>query len=127
MMIWAALGVGADAWDVSVLCGAGGASTVQADEDSTVSDTDSSAMALSLRGRLSTFLSVSTGRGIARSCFLRLGPRAGAASGGGVQFGLAHPHDLRRDLDTFVLGTELHGLLQAELKRSSQSLHHIGR
>ena len=116
MMIWAALGGGAAAWEVSVLCGAGGASTVQAAEDSTTSVTDSTAPAVfSLRGPVSTPLSVSTGRRSAWSCFLRLGPRAVAAAGGGIQFGLAHPHDLRRDLDAFVLGTELHGLFEAEL------------
>ena len=38
-MIWVAWGVDATAWDVSVLCGAGGGSTVQA--DNTIDTTDS--------------------------------------------------------------------------------------
>ena len=124
-MIWVALEVGATAWDVSVLCGAGGGSTVQA--DNTVDTTDSSAVAVrSPRVPISTPLSVSTGRRSARSCFLRLGPRPVAAAGGGIQLGLAHPHDLRCDLNAFVLGAELHGLFQPEFKRTSQRLHHIG-
>ena len=124
-MIWVALEVGATTSDVSVLCGAGGGFAVQ--EAKTVDTTDSSAPTVcSLRGVLGTSFRVSADVRWARSHFLGLGPRPVAAAGGGIQLGLAHPHDLRRDLNAFVLGAELHGLFQPEFKRTSQRLHHVG-
>ena len=108
-MIWVALGLGAAASVVSVLCGAGGASTAHPPVDSTSNNiTDSSALALRPLPEL-TSSSVSTRRRTDRSRLLSLGPRPVAAAGGGIEFGLAYPHDLRSDLDAFVLGAELHG------------------
>src|SRR6516225_10590976 len=54
-----------------------------------------------------------------------LGSRAAAGPGGGVQFDLAHPHDLRSHLDAFVGRAELHGPLQVELERLGQCLDDV--
>ncbi len=101
---------------VSVLCGAGGGLTVQAVTDRhhrryRGDDTKGARHAIQGIGRAMP-------RALARD---RARPRSG-----GVQLDLAHAHHLGGDLDALVVGAELHRLLEAELQRTGQRLHHVG-
>src|SRR4051812_23182200 len=116
MMICDALSGGGGVLSVvSVLCGAGGGLTVHAVTSINV-EANAPATTLSRREVVGTVFRLTAGlRPGLRPC-----PQAGD------QLDLAHPHDLRRDLDAFVLGAELHRLLQAHLQRAGQRLEDVG-
>src|SRR5690242_5943668 len=87
------------------------------------------AMMISIARRIAPVLTCRTLLGLAalqRSPVSSLPSRKFAPTFGGTEDDLAHPHDLRCDLDAFIGGTELHRRLQVELQRLGERLHHIG-